>query len=95
MQIPIIVLVDYDIHNGGTGKEVFLFLDMKKAKEYGKKLAKEYLKNNNLSRKNFQGDFDTFEVKEDDSGYSFITWLDSEYDKYNVVVYKGKFEDIC
>lgn len=95
MQIPIIVLVDYDIHNGDTGSEVFLFLDMKKAKEYGKKLAEKYLEDNNLTIKNFQGDFDKFEVEEDDSGYSFITWLDSEYDKYNVVVYKGKFEDNC
>lgn len=95
MKTPIIVLVVYDYYNGDKDSEVSLFLDMEKAKAYGKKLAKDYLKNNDLTAKDFQGEFDTFNEIEDDSGYWFNTWLDKTYDKYNVAVYEGKFEDTC
>lgn len=94
MQTPTIVLVEYDFYNGDKDSEVFLFLNMEKAKAYGKNLAKEYLEKNNLTENDFLGEHDTFEVEEDNSSYSFITWLDSKYDKYNVSVYEGKFEDI-
>ena len=93
MQTPIIVLVEYDFPKGDNGTEVFLFLNMEKAKAHGKNLAKQYLENNNLTECDFQGEFNTFEVEEGDSSYSFITWLDSKYDKYNVFVYEKKFED--
>lgn len=95
MQTPIIVLVEYDFPKGDNGTEVFLFLNMEKAKAHGKNLAKQYLENNNLTECDFQGEFNTFEVEEGDSSYSFITWLDSKYDKYNVFVYEEKFEDAC
>lgn len=95
MQAPIIVLVEYDFHTGYIGNDVFLFLDIEKAKAFGKKLARQYLENNKLTESNFQGESDTFEVEEDNSSYSFITWLDSECDKYNVFVYQKEFEDAC
>ncbi|QWG92814.1 hypothetical protein [Bacillus mycoides] len=95
MQAPIIVLVVYDYFNGDKDSEVSLFLDMEKAKAHGKKLAKNYLEDNDLTAKDFQGECDTFIELEDDSGYWFNTWLDKTYDKYNVAVYEGKFEDIC
>ncbi|PEN08603.1 hypothetical protein [Bacillus pseudomycoides] len=94
MQTPIIVLVEYDFHNGNIDKDVFLFLNMEKAKAFGKNLSRQYLENNKLTESDFQGEFDTFEVEEDNSWYSFITWLDSECDKYNVFVYEREFEDI-
>lgn len=95
MQTPIIVLVEYDFYNGDKDSEVSLFVDIKKAKEHGKNLAKAYLKNNRLTVNDFQGEHDVFEVEEDNKSYLFITWLDSKYDKYNVFVYEGRFEDIC
>lgn len=93
MQKPIIVLVEYDFYNGDKDCEVSLFLNMEKAIARGKNLAEQYLENNSLTKSDFQGKYDTFEVEEDNSSFSFITWLDSKCDKYNVFVYEREFED--
>jgi len=95
MQTPIIVHVVYDFYNGDKDSDAFLFLDMEKAKAHGKKLAKDYLEDNGLTANDFQGESDTFYELEDDSGYWFNTWSEKTYDKYNVAVYRKKFEDAC
>lgn len=93
MQAPVVVLVEYDFFNGDKDSEVHLFLDIKKAIEYAKGFAKNYLEGNNLTEDDFQSEHDIFEIEEYEDGYSFISWSDTEYNKYNVFAYKGKFED--
>ncbi|PEB42267.1 hypothetical protein [Bacillus pseudomycoides] len=93
MQAPVVVLVEYDFFNGDKDSEVYLFLDIKKAIEHAKELAKNYLEDNNLTKDDFQSQFDTLEIEEYEDGYSFISWNDTEYDKYNVFAYKGTFKD--
>ena len=93
MQAPAVVLVEYDFFNGDKGSDVFLFKDIKKAIHLAKDLSKIYLEGEKLTVEDFQGENDTLEIEENEIYYSFISWNDNEYNKYNVVAYRGNFED--
>lgn len=95
MQKPIIVHIVYDYHNGDKDSEIYLYLNMQNAKEHGKKLAKDYLKDNGLTVNDFQGKWDEFYEEEGDSSYTFHTWSEKTNTKYNVDVYRKGYEDAC
>ncbi|PEM69306.1 hypothetical protein [Bacillus pseudomycoides] len=94
MTTPVVVLVEYEFcHSGDRDSEVYLFLDIKKAINHAKELAKDYLEEQDLTVEDFQNNFDTLEIEEDENGYSFVSWYDDKLNRYNVFAYKGNFED--
>ncbi|ACI30635.1 conserved hypothetical protein (plasmid) [Bacillus cereus H3081.97] len=93
MCIPIVVLVEYDFYNDGTGSNVYLFEDINKAIIFAKREAKTYLEDNSLTLENFKGQYDTLDIMETNDSYYFNSWNDKNCDKYNIVVYEQEFKD--
>ncbi|HDR8408371.1 TPA: hypothetical protein QC295_001559 [Bacillus cereus] len=93
MYNPIIVLVEYDFYNDGTGSNVYLFLDVNNAISFAKKEAKTYLEDNSLTLEDFKGQHDTLDIMETNDSYYFNSWNDKNCDKYNIVVYEQEFKD--
>lgn len=94
MQAPVVVLVEYEFYNtGDRDNEVYLFKDIQKAIQFGKDCTKDYLEGRNLTEEDFQNSSDTFEIYESENNYSFVSWDDTDFNRYNVFVYKGEFED--
>lgn len=95
MTSPVLVVINYDLHIGGSGSEVSVFKDIKNTINYGKERANEYLKDYDLTRDSFAHEWDEFEEEECEKRYTLTSYKAHKEDTFNIMVYRQPFEDVA